>query len=141
MSYSTNIVGIVLKLYFCVFITFLLISETEGISCWQCGVFHRGIRDECWKADQQKHNCSACLKTYTRVYLHDSWRKLMYTFKESKTCIPTNSYKRSAGCYTKTSGSGYMQQCYCYDSFCNAGSSSKYSLYVLTGFLSVLLIL
>ena len=47
---------------------------SEAISCWQCGVFHRGIRDECWKADLQKHNCTACLKTYTRVYLHDSWR-------------------------------------------------------------------
>lgn len=55
--------------------TFFNTIFSEAVSCWQCGVFHRGIRDECWKADQQKHNCAACLKTYTRVYLHDSWRK------------------------------------------------------------------
>lgn len=140
MLFSTHLLGIVLKLYFLVFITFSLLSATEAFACWQCGTYHRGQRDICDASDKVRYNCSACLKSYTRAYLHDSWTRYQYTEKVSKTCVPKHGYKKSAGCYTKTTASGYMRQCYCYGEMCNTASTYHYNFILPLGLISLVIL-
>ncbi|CAG2200263.1 unnamed protein product [Mytilus edulis] len=128
---TTGLLSIMLLVWLTAIRGTIGIHATEAIGCWQCGVFFRGIRDECNLADRQYFNCTACLKTYTKTHLHDSWNKFRYTEKVSKTCVRRNSYKKSAGCYGKTSAGGYMKQCYCYEEFCNSGTQLGYNFYVV----------
>lgn len=54
----------------------MFVSESTiggSINCFQCNVFNQGAREFCANAERKMYNCTGCLKTHTRVYMHDQW--------------------------------------------------------------------
>ncbi|KAH3883967.1 uncharacterized protein LOC127835780 [Dreissena polymorpha] len=99
----------------------LFLKYTEGLSCYQCNVFIRGTPWPCNsnKGMRKVDDCHACLKTYTRTYLHNTFFDEILTSYESRVCVKDRDYVKAAGCHPLTIDSGYMKRCFCFDDYCN----------------------
>lgn len=106
---------------------FSVAESTIGgtVNCFQCNVFNQGAREFCANAERKMYNCSGCLKTHTRVYMHDQWLQYKYVTVTSKYCIQYMNFRRPEGCYVKSADQGYIKQCYCYSHWCNAASKNS----------------
>lgn len=113
----------------------ILIKQTDSLSCFQCNVFIRGSP---WPCDSERgmrrmDDCHACLKTYTRTYLHNTFHDQLVTSYESRVCVRDRDYVKTAGCHNHETDAGYMKRCFCFDDFCNGSPSARMTL-TLTAF-------
>ncbi|XP_052800245.1 uncharacterized protein LOC128231452 [Mya arenaria] len=118
----------------CVFFGVLLRS-TDCLSCYQCNVYIRGTP---WPCDSDKgmrkvDDCHACLKTFTRSYLHNTFHDQILTNYESRVCVKDREYLKEEGCHPREVASGYMKRCFCYDDYCNASGRASVTLAALLG--------
>ncbi|KAL4224968.1 hypothetical protein ACF0H5_015664 [Mactra antiquata] len=113
----------------CVFLGFYL-HHTDALSCYQCNIFIRGSPWPCnsERGMKEVHDCEACLKTFTRAYLHNTFHDEILTSYESRLCVKEKSYTKSAGCHNHETGSGYMKRCFCYDDYCNSSTSHRMTM-------------
>ncbi|XP_022333962.2 uncharacterized protein LOC111130952 [Crassostrea virginica] len=129
------------------FMGIVLFSNAEctifgNINCYQCNVFNQGAREFCANGEKMMYNCSGCMKTKTRVYIHDQWLRYKYVTVISKYCIQYMNYKRPEGCYSMSADQGYIKRCYCYSHWCNtANKNSSRTLAVVVQALFALAVL
>lgn len=99
----------------------ILFSQTSALTCYQCNVFIRGSPWPCnsERGMREIPNCYACLKTYTRTYLHNTFHDQQLISYESRLCVKDKDYVKDAGCHPHETGSGYMKRCFCFDDLCN----------------------
>ncbi|XP_062573955.1 uncharacterized protein LOC134235804 [Saccostrea cucullata] len=114
---------------------FTLAECTIGgtVNCYQCNVFNQGAREFCANAERKMYNCTGCMKTKTRVYMHDQWLRYKYVTVISKYCIQYMNYKLEEGCYTKSADQGYIRRCYCYSHWCNSANKNSNRTLVTVG--------
>lgn len=115
----------------------------EALRCYQCNVFIRGTP---WPCDSDRgmrtvDDCHACLKTYTRTYLHNTFHDVILAAYESRVCVKDRDYVKEAGCHAQEIASGYMKRCFCFDDLCNSSNivSSTWTILPLSLILTVLL--
>ena len=58
------------------------VSGRRYVSCFQCNIYNQGNSDVCGLSNLKKYNCTGCLKTFTRTYLHE--RYLSYQCRYNK---------------------------------------------------------
>lgn len=102
----------------------ILITQTNALSCYQCNIFIRGSPWPCESERGMKEvsGCYACLKTFTRTYLHNTFHDELYTKYESRLCVKSRDYIKEEGCHPHETSSGYMKRCFCYSDFCNSST-------------------
>lgn len=112
---------------------------TEALSCYQCNVFIRNSQLMCSPGKPMKKidDCVACMKTFTRLRLHNTFHDELDSSYESHLCVKDKSYSRPAGCYPLQADSGYMKRCFCYNDFCNGSHYSSVKVTLISICLTV----
>ncbi|ESO97824.1 hypothetical protein LOTGIDRAFT_152928 [Lottia gigantea] len=113
--------------------------DKEAIKCLQCNIVVKGSNNNC---DDPKYvdDCTACLKTYTKIVNHESWRNTKESVFESRLCIrkTATTKLRENGCYYNTNNGGYTEQCYCYNDNCNSANGIQWKpMLLVTAFVAV----
>jgi len=94
---------------------------TDALTCYQCNVFVRGTP---WPCDSERgmkemNNCTACLKSYTRAWLHNTFHDTILSTYISRVCVKDRWSAKDEGCHNVVTDSGYMKRCFCYGDRCN----------------------
>ncbi|XP_041367572.1 uncharacterized protein LOC121382131 [Gigantopelta aegis] len=99
---------------------------TAGIKCLQCNVFVRGSTNTCDNPSTQT-GCYSCLKTLTKIKMHDRWGVQKISAVISRYCIRevSSALYRDEGCYKHPNNGGYTERCYCYSNNCNSGMTLR----------------
>ncbi|XP_041367508.1 sushi, von Willebrand factor type A, EGF and pentraxin domain-containing protein 1-like [Gigantopelta aegis] len=100
-----------------------------GITCLQCNVFVRGTLNTC-DNPSIRTQCYACLKTHTKVLMHDRWGQQKVSEVTSRYCVMdvTSAIYKQEGCYIQRNNGGYTQRCYCYADKCNGAENVTFTL-------------
>ncbi|XP_067655316.1 uncharacterized protein [Haliotis asinina] len=101
------------------------VRYSDAIGCFQCNVFSSGVTNTC-DNPRQMSNCFACLKTYTKIRIHNRLGEYSYSEVISRYCIAKSATAliRDAGCYYQKNNGGYTERCYCYEHNCNSPATT-----------------